>query len=166
MLTGRCHRYPMLPQEMSAFPRVRDVGKRTLFFPVSFVLVDHGSSLVIGHEGNLQARMQVASSAFGLGDDPSHPRHLTCTSTRPLTLTPSLHQNLMDIVSEPHYEPTSPNSETFVLPYDDPDVVAGALPPEPSLASRIGKSRVYLYSESDAASRLGKVRLQLRRNFR
>ena len=72
----------------------------------------------------------------------------------------------MDIVAEPIYEPTPINSEEFELPYDDSDAIVGTLPPEPSLASRIGKTKVYLYSESDAASMLGKVRLQLRRKFR
>ena len=72
----------------------------------------------------------------------------------------------MDIVTELAYEPAPTNSEDVVLPYDDSADVDGSLPPEQSLASRIGKTRVYLYSESDAESRLGKVRLQLRRNFR
>jgi hypothetical protein len=71
----------------------------------------------------------------------------------------------MDIVAEPIYEPTPTDSEEFGLQYDDSAAVDGSPPPEQSLASRIGKTKVYLYSESDAESRLGKVRLQLRRNF-
>ena len=72
----------------------------------------------------------------------------------------------MDIVAEPISEPTPPDSEAFTLPYDEETATIDTLPPEPSLASRIGKTKVYLLSESDAASKLGKVRLQLRRNFR
>lgn len=73
----------------------------------------------------------------------------------------------MDIVAETTYDPEPVDSEPFELPYDDDSAVTvGSLPPEPSLASRISKTKVYLYSENDAASRLGKVRLQLRRNFR
>ena len=73
----------------------------------------------------------------------------------------------MDIVAESTYEPALADSEPFELPYDDSVVVVGSLPqPDQSLASRIGKTKVYLYSENDAASRLGKVRLQLRRNSR
>jgi hypothetical protein len=72
----------------------------------------------------------------------------------------------MDIVAEPTYEPAPTNSEELVPPYDDSADVDESLPTEQSLASRIGKTRVYLYSESDAESRLGKVRLQLRRNIR
>jgi len=69
----------------------------------------------------------------------------------------------MDIV----YEPAPVEEESFELPYDDESAAAfESLPPDQSLASRIGKTKVYLYSENDAASRLGKVRLQLRRNFR
>ena len=72
----------------------------------------------------------------------------------------------MDIVAESIYEPPLAESEPFVLPYDDPAVTDGSLPPDPSFASRISKTKVYLYSENDAASRFGKVRLQLRRNPR
>jgi len=72
----------------------------------------------------------------------------------------------MDIVADTTYEPALASSEPFVLPYDDPAVGAESPPPDQSLAARISKARVYLYSENDAASRLGKVRLQLRRNFR
>lgn len=60
----------------------------------------------------------------------------------------------MDIVAEPVYEPSPASSEVSALPYDDE--ATETLPPEQSLASRIGKSKIYLYSESDAASRLGK----------
>ncbi|KAF9649308.1 hypothetical protein BDM02DRAFT_1859226 [Thelephora ganbajun] len=62
----------------------------------------------------------------------------------------------MDTVIESTYEPTLTDSEPFVLPHDDSAVAVGSLPPDQSLASRIGKTRVYLYSENDAASRLGK----------
>ncbi|KAF9779553.1 hypothetical protein BJ322DRAFT_1088140 [Thelephora terrestris] len=62
----------------------------------------------------------------------------------------------MDIVAESIYESAPVSSEAFELPYDDSDDIVGSLPPEPSLASRIGKTKVYLYSESDAASMLGK----------
>ena len=73
----------------------------------------------------------------------------------------------MDIVAESTYEPALIDSEPFELPYDDDAAAAfETLPPDQSLASRIGKTKVYLYSENDAASRLGKVRLKLRRNFR
>jgi len=73
----------------------------------------------------------------------------------------------MDIVAESVYEPAPIDPEPFELPYDDDSAVAvGSLPSDQSLASRISKTKVYLYSENDAASRLGKVRLQLRRNFR
>ena len=78
----------------------------------------------------------------------------------------SLSSKPMDIVAESTYEPALDDSEPFELPYDDSSVGVGSLPPDQPLASRIGKARVYLYSENDAASRLGKVRLQLRRNFR
>lgn len=73
----------------------------------------------------------------------------------------------MDIVAESTYEPPVTSSEPFVLPYDDDTTVAvGSFPADQSFASRIGKTKVYLYSENDAVSRFGKVRLQLRRNFR
>jgi hypothetical protein len=72
----------------------------------------------------------------------------------------------MDIVAESIYEPALADEEPFELPYDDSAVAVVPFPPDQSLASRIGKTRVYLYSENDAASKLGKVRLQLRRNFR
>ena len=72
----------------------------------------------------------------------------------------------MDIVAESIYEPELADSEPFELPYDDSTVTVGSLPPDQPLASRIGKTKVYLYSENDAASRLGKVRLQLRQNLR
>jgi len=64
----------------------------------------------------------------------------------------------MDIVAESTYEPAFTNSEPFELPYDDSAVAVGSLPPDQSFASRIGKTKVYLYSENDAASRFGKVR--------
>ena len=72
----------------------------------------------------------------------------------------------MDIVAESTYESPLASSESFVLPYDDSPAEVGSFPPDESFASRIGKTKVYLYSENDAASRFGKVRLQLRRNFR
>ena len=72
----------------------------------------------------------------------------------------------MDIVAEPISELTPPGSEAFTLPYDNGAATIDSLPLEPSLASRIGKTKVYLLSESDAALNLGKVRLQLRCNFR
>jgi len=72
----------------------------------------------------------------------------------------------MDIVAESVYEPPLADSESFALPYDDSVVAVGSFPPDQSFASRISKTKVYLYSENDAASRFGKVRLQLRRNFR
>lgn len=71
----------------------------------------------------------------------------------------------MDIVTESVYDPPVANSEPFALPYDDSAVAVGSLPPDQSFAARIGKTKVYLYSENDAASRFGKVRLQPRRNF-
>lgn len=120
---------------------------------MSFVFVDHGSSLVIGHEGNLQVRFKVASFALDR----------TLILARLLLLIPS---KSMDTVAESVYEPPLANSEPFVLPYDDSAVAVGSLPPDQSFASRIGKTKVYLYSENDAASRFGKVRLQLRRKIR
>ena len=72
----------------------------------------------------------------------------------------------MDIVTESVYDPAPVNPEPSELPYDDSADTVGSLPPDQPLASRIGKTKVYLYSENDAATRLGKVRLQLRRNFR
>ena len=64
----------------------------------------------------------------------------------------------MDIVAKPIYEPEPTDSEPFELPYDDSAATLGSLPPDQSFASRIGKAKVYLYSENDAASRFGKVR--------
>lgn len=140
------------------------VDGRTLFFPVSLIFVNHRSSLghlVIRHERNLQVRVRrVASFHFRIT-----PSQIDVHDPSTLVPLPRLvTQNLMDIVAEPVYEPTPTNSDEFVIPYDgDP---GGSLSPEQPLASRIGKTRVYLYSESDAESRLGKVRLQLRRKFR
>lgn len=63
VLTGQCHRCPML-SEILTFPQEHKADKHTLFFPVLFVFVDHGSSLVISHERNLQVRIRIASFRF------------------------------------------------------------------------------------------------------
>ena len=66
-----------------------------------------------------------------------------------------------DIVVKSIYEPVLANSELFKYPYNDTAVTVGSLSPNQTFASQIGKTKVYLYSENDVASRLGKVRLQL-----
>ena len=66
-----------------------------------------------------------------------------------------------DIIAKSIYEPVLTNSELFKFPYNDTAVMVGSLSPNQTLALQIGKMKVYLYSENDTASRLGKVRLQL-----
>ena len=74
VLTGQCRRCPML-LEISPVTCIfsGNADGRTLFFPVSFVFVDHGSSLVIGHEGNSRVELQVASSVFDHTPTPRNP---------------------------------------------------------------------------------------------
>ena len=164
MLTGRCHRCPMLFQVFFNASYTTWGDARFSFLCRLFLFIVGAASL--SDMGGPVTSAERLKSRHPFSDHLASDRHTPPPRLSFIRFALSSHNNLMDIVAEPIYESASPNSEEFVLPYDDSDVAAETLPPEPSLASRIGKTRIYLYSESDAASRLGKVRLQLRRNFR
>ena len=79
------------------FPQGREADGRTLFFPVSLVFVDHRSSLVIGHGGNLQVSVRSRLSIFG-----SPPR---LTSTTPRLSLPSPFKILWTLWLNPSTNP-------------------------------------------------------------